>query len=66
MSEEPAMPDEAVEPATSDRPTATPAQALSAMDDLIAGSMVGQQEMAQRLGVNVTDLTTFAYVLQAA
>ncbi|WP_437112912.1 MarR family winged helix-turn-helix transcriptional regulator [Streptomyces longwoodensis] len=65
MSEEPAMPDEAVEPATSDRPTVTPAQALSAMDDLIAGSMVGQQEMAQRLGVNVTDLTTFAYVLQA-
>ncbi|MFI2431785.1 MarR family transcriptional regulator [Streptomyces sp. NPDC018693] len=47
------------------RPTATPAQALSAMDDLIAASMVGQQEMAQRLGLNVTDLTTFAYVIQA-
>ena len=47
------------------RPAATPAQALSAMDDLIAASMVGQQEMAQRLGLNVTDLTCFAYVLQA-
>ncbi|MET9057515.1 MarR family winged helix-turn-helix transcriptional regulator [Streptomyces antibioticus] len=47
------------------RPAATPAEALSAMDDLIAASMVGQQEMAQRLGLNVTDLTCFAYVLQA-
>ncbi|MFE0453785.1 MarR family winged helix-turn-helix transcriptional regulator [Streptomyces sp. NPDC058914] len=47
------------------RPPATPAQALSAMDDLIATHLVGQQEMAQRLGLNVTDLTCFAYVLQA-
>ncbi|OQD53424.1 MarR family transcriptional regulator [Streptomyces phaeoluteigriseus] len=47
------------------RPPATPAQALSAMDDLIAASLVGQQEMAQRLGLNVTDLTCFAYVIQA-
>ncbi|MFG3034727.1 MarR family winged helix-turn-helix transcriptional regulator [Streptomyces sp. NPDC048253] len=47
------------------RPAATPAQALAAMDDLIAASMVGQQEMAQRLGLNVTDLTCFAYVIQA-
>ncbi|MFG2281220.1 MarR family winged helix-turn-helix transcriptional regulator [Streptomyces asoensis] len=47
------------------RPAATPAQALSAMDDLIAASMVGQQEMAQRLGLNVTDLTCFGYVIQA-
>ncbi|MFI7499539.1 MarR family winged helix-turn-helix transcriptional regulator [Streptomyces sp. NPDC049687] len=51
--------------ATPSRPTATPAQAISAMDDLIAVSMIGQQEMAQRLGLNVTDLTCFAYVLQA-
>ncbi|MFF3942762.1 MarR family winged helix-turn-helix transcriptional regulator [Streptomyces phaeofaciens] len=50
---------------TPPRPAATPAAALSAMDDLIAASMVGQQEMAQRLGLNVTDLTCFAYVLQA-
>ncbi|MFE7644698.1 MarR family winged helix-turn-helix transcriptional regulator [Streptomyces phaeoluteigriseus] len=47
------------------RPPATPVQALSAMDDLIAASLVGQQEMAQRLGLNVTDLTCFAYVIQA-
>ncbi|MFI5799845.1 MarR family winged helix-turn-helix transcriptional regulator [Streptomyces sp. NPDC051677] len=47
------------------RPAATPAQALSAMDDLIAASMIGQQEMAQRLGLNVSDLTCFAYVIQA-
>ncbi|MFD9430622.1 MarR family winged helix-turn-helix transcriptional regulator [Streptomyces sp. NPDC060002] len=47
------------------RPAATPAQALAAMDDLIAASMIGQQEMAQRLGLNVTDLTCFAYVIQA-
>jgi DNA-binding MarR family transcriptional regulator len=47
------------------RPPATPAQALSAMDHLIATSMIGQQEMAQRLNLNVTDLTCFAYVLEA-
>ncbi|MFF8191387.1 MarR family winged helix-turn-helix transcriptional regulator [Streptomyces bobili] len=47
------------------RPPATPAQALSAMDDLIAANLVGQQEMAQRLGLNVTDLTCFGYVVQA-
>ncbi|MDX2680965.1 MarR family winged helix-turn-helix transcriptional regulator [Streptomyces soliscabiei] len=47
------------------RPAATPAQALSAMDDLIAASMIGQQEMAQRLGLNISDLTCFAYVIQA-
>jgi DNA-binding MarR family transcriptional regulator len=47
------------------RPPATPAQTLSAMDHLIAASMIGQQEMAQRLGLTVTDLTCFAYVLEA-
>ncbi|MEU6143422.1 MarR family transcriptional regulator [Streptomyces sp. NPDC047081] len=47
------------------RPSATPAQALSAMDHLIATSMIGQQEMAQRVGLNVTDLTCFAYVIEA-
>ncbi|MGW3118064.1 MarR family winged helix-turn-helix transcriptional regulator [Streptomyces sp. NPDC001107] len=47
------------------RPTATPAQALSAMDHLIATSLIGQQEMAQRIGLNVTDLTCFAYVIEA-
>ncbi|MFJ3494884.1 MarR family transcriptional regulator [Streptomyces sp. NPDC086091] len=47
------------------RPSATPAQALAAMDDLIASHLVGQQETAQRLGLNVTDLTCFGYVVQA-
>ncbi|MET9910416.1 MarR family transcriptional regulator [Streptomyces sp. NPDC006476] len=47
------------------RPNASPAQALSAMDHLIATSMIGQQEMAQRIGLNVTDLTCFAYVIEA-
>ncbi|MFJ9739328.1 MarR family winged helix-turn-helix transcriptional regulator [Streptomyces sp. NPDC101166] len=47
------------------RPTATPAEALTAMDDLIAAHLVGQQEMAQRLGLNVSDLTCLGYVLQA-
>ncbi|WP_030806278.1 MarR family transcriptional regulator [Streptomyces sp. NRRL F-2799] len=47
------------------RPPATPAQALTAMDDLIAAHLIGQQEMARRLGLTVTDLTCFGYVLQA-
>ncbi|GAA3809144.1 MarR family winged helix-turn-helix transcriptional regulator [Streptomyces phyllanthi] len=47
------------------RPPATPAETLTAMDHLIATSMIGQQEMAERLGVTVTDLTCFAYVLEA-
>ncbi|MGW1168307.1 MarR family winged helix-turn-helix transcriptional regulator [Streptomyces sp. NPDC002550] len=47
------------------RPPATPAQALSAMDHLIAAHLIGQQELARRLGLNVTDLTCFAFVLEA-
>jgi DNA-binding MarR family transcriptional regulator len=47
------------------RPTATPAQALGAMDLFIATAHLGQQEMAQRLGLNVTDLLCFACVLKA-
>ncbi|MER6285215.1 MarR family winged helix-turn-helix transcriptional regulator [Streptomyces sviceus] len=47
------------------RPTATPAQALEAMDFFIATAHLGQQEMAQRLGLNVTDLLCFACVLKA-
>ncbi|MGV4986870.1 MarR family winged helix-turn-helix transcriptional regulator [Streptomyces sp. NRAIS4] len=46
-------------------PAATPAQALSAMDHLIAAHLIGQQELARRLGLNVTDLTCFAFVLEA-
>ncbi|MEV5433520.1 MarR family transcriptional regulator [Streptomyces sp. NPDC052701] len=47
------------------RPAATPEQALSAMDRLIATHLVGQHEIAQQLGLNVTDLTCFAFVLEA-
>ncbi|MPY64562.1 MarR family transcriptional regulator [Streptomyces spongiae] len=47
------------------RPPATPAQTLSAMDHLIATSMIGQQEMTQRLDLTISDLTCFAYVLEA-
>ncbi|MEV0638001.1 MarR family transcriptional regulator [Streptomyces sp. NPDC050619] len=47
------------------RPAATAEQALSAMDFFIATAHLGQQEMAQRLGLNVTDLLCFACVLKA-
>ncbi|WP_089100578.1 MarR family winged helix-turn-helix transcriptional regulator [Streptomyces hyaluromycini] len=47
------------------RPAADAARALSAMDHLIAAHVIGQQELARRLGVNVTDLTCFAFVLEA-
>ncbi|MBW8799594.1 MAG: MarR family transcriptional regulator [Streptomyces sp.] len=47
------------------RPPADPVLALSAMDHLIAAHVIGQQELARRLGVNVTDLTCFAFVLEA-
>jgi DNA-binding MarR family transcriptional regulator len=47
------------------RPPATPAQALSSMDHLIATSLIGQQEMAQQVGLNITDLTCFGYVIEA-
>ncbi|WCD85036.1 hypothetical protein KPP03845_101359 [Streptomyces xanthophaeus] len=47
------------------RPGATALDAIGAMDDLIAVSIVGQQEFARNLGLSVTDLVCFAYVLQA-
>ena len=47
------------------RPPATPAETLSAMDHVIATSMVAQHEMAQRLGLNASDLTCFGYILEA-
>ncbi|MFD3695352.1 MarR family winged helix-turn-helix transcriptional regulator [Streptomyces sp. NPDC058646] len=46
-------------------PGATAADAIAAMDGLIATSIVGQQEFARKLGVSVTDLVCFAYVLEA-
>ncbi|MFI9240346.1 MarR family winged helix-turn-helix transcriptional regulator [Streptomyces sp. NPDC053079] len=47
------------------RPTASTSDAISAMDGLIATSIVGQQEFARNLGLSVTDLICFAYVLEA-
>lgn len=47
------------------RPSATPAEMLTAMDHTIATHLLSQQEMARRLNLNVTDLTCFAYVLEA-
>ncbi|GHG74709.1 MarR family winged helix-turn-helix transcriptional regulator [Streptomyces griseocarneus] len=47
------------------RPAASASDAISAMDGLIATSIVGQQEFARNLGLSVTDLICFAYVLEA-
>jgi len=35
------------------------------MDHTIATHLLSQQEMARRLGLNVTDLTCFAFILEA-
>jgi DNA-binding MarR family transcriptional regulator len=48
------------------RPAASAAQALAGMDQLIALSLVGQHDVAQRLGLNVTDLTCLGHILGAA
>ncbi|MFI6001540.1 MarR family winged helix-turn-helix transcriptional regulator [Streptomyces sp. NPDC051366] len=47
------------------RPAATPAEALSRMDRYVALGLIGQQEVAQLLGLNVTDLTCLGHVLGA-
>jgi DNA-binding MarR family transcriptional regulator len=48
------------------RPQATAEQALSAMDRMIALAQFGQQDIARRLGLNVTDLTCLGFVIEAA
>ncbi|MFD7579828.1 MarR family transcriptional regulator [Kitasatospora sp. NPDC059817] len=48
------------------RPRATPEQALYAMDRMIALAQFGQQDIAARLGLNVTDLTCLGFVIEAA
>ena len=40
-------------------------EAIGAMDGLIATMIVGQQEFARNLGLSVTDLVCFAYVMEA-
>ncbi|WP_374772399.1 MarR family transcriptional regulator [Streptomyces sp. NBC_01310] len=47
------------------RPPATAAEAMSRMDQYVALGVVGQQEVAQRLGLNVTDLTCLGHILGA-
>ncbi|MEU6231965.1 MarR family transcriptional regulator [Kitasatospora sp. NPDC047058] len=48
------------------RPQATPQQAQYAMDRMIALAQFGQQDIAARLGLNVTDLTCLGFVIEAA
>ncbi|RSS73342.1 MarR family winged helix-turn-helix transcriptional regulator [Streptomyces sp. WAC06614] len=47
------------------RPPATAAEAIQGMDTYMALGVVGQQEVAQLLGLNVTDLTCLGYILGA-
>ncbi|MEU3774130.1 MarR family transcriptional regulator [Streptomyces sp. NPDC032472] len=47
------------------RPPATAGEAISRMDHYVALGLVGQQEVAQLLGLNVTDLTCLGHVLGA-
>lgn len=47
------------------RPAASVSDAIGALDDLIATSVIGQQEFARDLGLSVTDLICFAHVLAA-
>ncbi|GHC77133.1 MarR family transcriptional regulator [Streptomyces flavofungini] len=48
------------------RPAATADQALYAMDRMIATAQFGQQDIARRLGLNVTDLTCLGFLIEAA
>ncbi|MBT2546272.1 MarR family transcriptional regulator [Streptomyces sp. ISL-44] len=47
------------------RPAATAAEALSRMDQYVALGVIAQQEVAQLLGLNVTDLTCLGHILGA-
>ncbi|MER7763458.1 MarR family transcriptional regulator [Streptomyces sp. NPDC097619] len=47
------------------RPAATAVEAIQRMDAFVALGIVGQQEVAQALGLNVTDLTCLGHVLGA-
>ncbi|WP_371501888.1 MarR family transcriptional regulator [Kitasatospora sp. NBC_00374] len=48
------------------RPPATAEQAHAAMDQMIALSHIGQEDMARRLGLSTTDLTCLGHVIGAA
>jgi len=47
------------------RAVASPPEVLARMDRLIAVSLVGQHTIAERLGINVTDLTCLGFILGA-
>ncbi|MFD4833983.1 MarR family winged helix-turn-helix transcriptional regulator [Streptomyces uncialis] len=47
------------------RPAASASDVLAALDGLVATNIVGNQEFARNLGLSITDLTCFAYVLEA-
>ncbi|MET3986902.1 MarR family transcriptional regulator [Streptomyces sp. PvR034] len=47
------------------RPPATAGEAIQRMDAYVGLGLVGQQEVAQLLGLNVTDLTCLGHVLGA-
>ncbi|MCJ1676720.1 MarR family transcriptional regulator [Streptomyces sp. APSN-46.1] len=47
------------------RPPATAGEAISRMDQYVALGLIGQQEVAQLLGLNVTDLTCLGHILGA-
>ncbi|MEU1086419.1 MarR family transcriptional regulator [Streptomyces sp. NPDC005892] len=47
------------------RPVASAEQALQRMDRFVALSLVGQSDVAQSLGLNVTDLTCLGHILGA-
>ncbi|MGW2281911.1 MarR family transcriptional regulator [Streptomyces sp. NPDC001770] len=47
------------------RPDASAEQALQRMDRFVALSLVGQSDVAQSLGLNVTDLTCLGHILGA-
>lgn len=47
------------------RPAATAGEALSRMDQYVALGVIAQQEVAQLLGLNVTDLTCLGHILGA-
>ncbi|MFJ1708949.1 MarR family transcriptional regulator [Kitasatospora sp. NPDC088346] len=48
------------------RPPATAEQAHAAMDQMIALSHIGQEDIARRLGLSTTDLTCLGHVIGAA
>ncbi|NXY95701.1 MarR family transcriptional regulator [Streptomyces sp. BR123] len=47
------------------RPPATSGEAISRMDHYVALGLIGRQEVAQLLGLNVTDLTCLGHVMEA-